>query len=205
MAGIDEAGRGALIGPLVVAAVAVPQDSLMVLRRMGVRDSKTLSPHKRTEIYHQLSMTGAKILVRIIRPSEIDRSTKAGGGRGINALEAEAMESLLSELPPSTVYVDSPTRPQRKLASLFSRSLARRHRIVCENGADSKRTVVGAASIVAKVERDLQIAELRESYGDFGSGYPSDVKTMKFVRRHLKDLDGVLRKTWRTLGAMNNT
>jgi len=72
--------------------------------------------------------------------------------------------------------------------------------IIAEYKADEKYGVVAAASIVAKVVRDAEIKKLRKQFGDFGSGYPSDEKTIKFVEENIKTLEkyGIIRKKWKT-------
>jgi ribonuclease HII len=143
-----------------------------------------------------------RVEVSRIPPKMIDRYVSRGKKyRRLNYLEAIHMARVIDALGVEQVYVDAPdTNPARwtdELASLLSC----RPRIVAEHKADVNYAVVSAASIVAKVERDLDIEELHEIHGDFGSGYPSDDDTIAFLESWMKNNGShpdFARKSWKT-------
>lgn len=175
--GIDEAGRGPVIGPLVLVGVLIDSSKLEELIRLGVKDSKRLSRPQRALIAKQITSLASKIRLISISPQELEGN--------INEIELAATAQLIRELSADKVYLDVPV-PLRGI-SRYVCELQRRLRgtqaeIIAENRADAKYSVVAAASILAKVERDRAIIELREKYGDFGWGYPSESKTQSFLK-----------------------
>lgn len=155
IAGIDEAGRGPLAGPVVAAAVVLP-------RRMdssGINDSKALSPQAREKSYHQI-VHSSSTSVGIIGPSAIDR---------VNILEAArlAMVQAVEGLPiePDYLLIDGPIQLEVTMAQ---RGIV---------GGDRLSVSVAAASIVAKVTRDRIMQELHARYPHYGfdrnKGYPT--------------------------------
>jgi ribonuclease HII len=142
-----------------------------------VRDSKQLSPSKRENLYKKIIYLVDDYYVARISPRLIDKSVRKNQ---LNNLEAQYMAKVISKLKPSSSYVDScdvnPVRFGKKISKL-----AKSGRIYSRHHADSKFVIVSAASIIAKVNRDKEIEKLRQKH-DLGSGYPSDSKTMQFVR-----------------------
>jgi ribonuclease HII len=200
--GVDEAGRGCVLGPLAVAGVSVDSGKLGELADLGVKDSKLLSPSQRDSLYPEIMKLCRGVEVSRIPPKMIDRYVSRGKKyRRLNYLEAIHMAKVIDALGVEAVFVDAPdTNPARfqmELAGLLSC----RPRIVAEHKADVNYAVVSAASIVAKVERDRDIAELREVHGDFGSGYPSDPDTIAFLESWVKSKSSqpeFARKSWKT-------
>jgi ribonuclease HII len=185
IAGVDEAGRGAVIGPLVISAFAIDAENVKMLRELGVRDSKLLSSKARVSIYNELLRIADACSIRIAEPRVIDRYVS---GRALNILEAEMFASAIAEVKPSLAYMDAcdidVDRFSRRVAEMLSRyRLADNVMLSSSHKADSKSLVVGAASIIAKVTRDNAIKELKSIYGNIGSGYPSDRVTMEFINR----------------------
>ena len=193
VAGIDEAGRGAALGPMVVAIFAIDEDRIWELRRIGVRDSKALTRSARERIFERLMNLDAKRSYRKVEPSEIDAAVRSRGGRGLNALEVEVFRELIEEVRPQLVYIDSPYRNAKKVHELIGE--VKGVRVVCEVRADAKYEVVSAASIVAKVIRDWSVSEIGA-----GSGYPSDPRTWRYLREVA--IRGVVpphvRRSWRS-------
>jgi ribonuclease HII len=175
--GVDDAGRGSVLGPLVIAGISIERSKIKHLSAIGVRDSKQLSPSKRENLYKKIIDLVDDYYVASISPRLIDKSVRKSQ---LNNLEAQYMAKVISKLKPSSSYVDScdvnPIRFGKKISKL-----AQSGRIYSRHHADSKFVVVSAASIVAKVNRDKEIEKLRQKH-DLGSGYPSDYKTMQFVR-----------------------
>ena len=203
--GIDEAGRGSIIGPLVVAGVAMDDAALKELAELGVKDSKVLTPRRRGLLYPEIRRLSRSMVSFLIGTPEIDRyvSSKVRR-RKLNYLEAIYMAKTVDRLNASKTYIDAPdTNPNVFTKELYALLSPESESIlVAEHRADSHYVVVSAASIVAKVERDLAVARLRETYGEFGSGYPSDGETISFLREWVKKSDGAKpsfsRATWKS-------
>jgi ribonuclease HII len=200
--GVDEAGRGCVVGPLVVAGVSADPEGIEELKEIGVKDSKKLSPSSRTTLYGEILKVCSRIYWVYIEPDEIDTIVMTGKKyRKLNYLEALYFAKVVDQLDAETVTVDaSDSLPRR-----FREVILANSRSPCEvkafHKADRDYPVVSAASIIAKVERDRAVGKLRSKHGDFGSGYPSDPKTKIFFRRWLEE--GRLppewtRKSWKS-------
>ncbi len=198
--GIDEAGRGAVIGPLVVAGLAIREGESQALESMGVKDSKKLSKRRREEIYQGLLSNRIPHAVELISPSTVDRYTRRRKGPGLNSLELESVLKIAKKLSPDKIILDSPTRDTAGLQKILREKLDGVD-VLCQCHADEEFTVVAAASIIAKVTRDRALLELAQSLGDVGSGYPSDPKTIEYLRKVIKSgkLHGEIRTAWRTI------
>jgi len=180
--GADEAGRGPVLGPLVVAAVSVNDDS--ELRRIGVKDSKRLSPLKREELY-PLIMEMCDVEVLQITAERIDEARRE---MSLNRMEAEAFAYVLYPFRGQEIFLDCVDPNETSFARLIDSLLGGHSKIVCEHRADNTYPVVAAASIVAKVVRDRAMVKLEKEWGEsLGSGYPSDQKTISFLERWIKD------------------
>ena len=183
----------------MVGAFLVREDRLSALRRSGARDSKALTPPQRNEVYEALRELGRCRAVAV-PPVEIDRHV---AHRGLNRLEAREFAGLVRELAPAVAYVDACDPDAARFGRVVSALAGGTVRVVARHHADRDNRVVGAASVVAKVERDRAIARLALELGeDLGSGYPSDPRTVAAVRRHVTT-DGPMppwiRGTWKTV------
>ena len=200
--GVDDAGRGCIIGPLVLAGVAVEESKLSELVEIGVRDSKALSPAARARLYPLIKDLAYKVVSVKVPPEEVDKYVaRRKEFIRLNLLEAEAAAKVIEELEADLVYVDAPdTDPERFKRNVVA-LLRRKVEVISEHEADKTYPIVSAASIIAKFERDAEIARLRERYGDFGSGYPADPTTIAFLRDWLAkhgETPPFARKTWKT-------
>lgn len=179
--GIDEAGRGCVLGDLVIAGFLSEDPDEAHLREAGAADSKALSRRNRNAARERLSKLG-RPEIRRVSPAEID-------GGNINHLEEAAIVSLILATRPDEVFLDALGHPST-LPALKRRLLAGlpadlRPAITIEPKADSTYAVVGAASIFAKTLRDDLLDEIRSEFGEIGSGYPSDPKTRAWLEsRH---------------------
>lgn len=182
-AGIDEAGRGPVVGPLVVAGVMVEDPAF--LAELGCRDSKLLSPAKREAIDRRLrSDPRVRIEVRSIEPEVLDAERQR---KGLNEIEADRFRDIAEALRPDLLFIDACDVDPRRFGRAVARNLGRKVKVVSEHGADDTYPVVGAASIVAKVARDAAIAALarrleRKLDLPLGSGYAHDERTRLFLR-----------------------
>lgn len=195
--GIDEAGRGALCGPMVIAGALIDEKDEKKLKKLGVKDSKQLTPAERARIRIELEGM-VKYAVVEVQPQEID-------GNNMNHLELDYFARIIDQFDADTVFVDAMEANEEKVASEIKSRVSRPINLVAENKADVNYLIVGAASIIAKTLRDQRIEELKQRYGDFGSGYPSDPRTTKFVEEWIKTnrfIPAFVRKKWSTLDGL---
>ncbi|MDD1666645.1 MAG: ribonuclease HII [Methanomicrobiales archaeon] len=196
--GVDEAGKGAVLGPLVVAAVACGSDE--EAGAVGARDSKTLTPGRREEIYAEITAR-FRIATRILGPERIDARPRLSLNTCIARLHAE----VVSELRPDLAILDACDVDAERYRRTVAGFLTGRCRLISEHEADRTHPVVGAASIVAKVLRDRAIADLAREHGEIGSGSPSDPATIAYLREYLKDRrtpPPFARRSWATTRAL---
>jgi len=201
VAGVDDAGRGSVIGPLVIAGILIDEKELSKLVQLGVKDSKLLPPSRRESLAIEIKRIAQKHAVMKLSPAEIDKVVEKGRKlHKLNRLEAQAMAKVIEILKPDIAYVDASDVLEERFKQQILEYLPFKVEIVSEHKADRKYPVVSAASIIAKVERDKAIAELKAKYGDFGCGYPTDPKTLEFLRRCLEDFKEYpefVRKSWK--------
>ncbi|HSB57357.1 MAG TPA: ribonuclease HII [Nitrosopumilaceae archaeon] len=200
--GVDDAGRGSVLGPLVIAGISIERSRIKHLSEIGVRDSKQLSPSRRENLYKKIIDLVDDYYVVKISPKLIDQSVRKNE---LNHLEAQYMAKVISKLKPDSSYVDSCDVNPIRFGKKISR-LAQSGRIYSRHHADSKFAVVSAASIIAKVNRDREIEKLRKKY-DVGSGYPSDSKTMQFVKNWILTNKGTpqfVRASWKPVKILLN-
>lgn len=175
--GIDEAGRGCVLGPLVVASFAVDVSAEAALWEAGVDDSKALSHARRVEVRGRITALGAATW-RAIEPPAIDRGN-------LNRLEEEAIAELVREARPDRVIVDALGHPRTLPATVERLRTMVGPEIdpewTMEPKADARYAPVAAASIFAKTTRDAALADLAERWGELGSGYPSDPVTRAWL------------------------
>lgn len=196
--GIDEAGRGCIIGPMVICGVLMDERVEKALKKMGVKDSKRLSPAKREGLTLGIISVISNHKLVEVGPSEIDQSVRSFG---LNVLEAQKMAEIIAHFEPSIAIVDAPGRGE-SYHKLLSHLLPRSVDILSLNHADEIYPVVSAASILAKVRRDQSIKDLHKKYGDFGSGYTFDKKTIAFLKRWYEKYDNMpacVRTSWKTM------
>ena len=180
--GVDEAGRGPVLGPLVVAAVSCrDQESL---RELGVKDSKLLSRAKRESLYEDIdSSYPYQVIIR--EAAEIDRPRES---ISLNDLELEMFAAAVTALSPRKVYADCAERSEDAFGRRLGALLPSGTEVLSKHHADRDFPAVSAASIVAKVLRDRAMDVLSEQAGEeLGSGYPSDPRSIGFLERWIND------------------
>lgn len=197
--GIDEAGRGSVLGPLVVAGYAVEEADYGRLEALPLADSKAMEPAARVRAARRLREFGGQVVLRLVTPAGVDRAVESGG---LNALEISEMTTIIRLVKAAVVYVDAltskPARFGRQLEALAGKT---RPRVVAENKADTKYPLVQAASILAKVARDSALARIRRIHRGVGSGYPSDPVTRAFLEgfKCSGAYPDFVRRSWKTL------
>lgn len=206
IAGVDDAGRGPIIGPLVVAGVSMADYQAESLPGLGVKDSKMLSPQARTQLSARINQLASNVSLAEVQPKEIDEVVLHGRKhRRLNYLEAKMMAQVLNDLNPEMAYVDASDVNEQRYAELVAEFLKPELSnlgIVSRHHADRTYPIVSAASIIAKVRRDEVADSLRKEYGDFGSGYITDPKTLDFLRAWRKshsEYPPIVRLSWKTI------
>ncbi len=199
LAGIDEAGRGPVIGPMVIAAVVVDEDNVPKLEELGVRDSKKLTPKRREGLFDEIIKLLDDYVILELWPEEID--SREGT---LNELEVESFVKALNSLKvkPGLVYIDAADVKEERFGEEIRKGLDFEAEIIAEHKADDKFVPVSAASIIAKVTRDRAIEGLKEEYGEIGSGYPSDPRTRAFLEEYYRqygEFPSIVRRSWKTL------
>ena len=201
IAGIDEAGRGCIIGPLVIAGVLIKEENLPLLTQIGVKDSKLLSPKKRQTLATKITNITERQHIIKLTPKQIDQAVESKRKlHKLNRLEAQTMTQIINTLKPDEAFVDAADVIEERFKHHIQETLTVKTKITSKHKADKIYPRVSAASIIAKVERDQEIATLRAAHGDFGSGYLTDPKTMLFLKKWLQthnDYPSCVRKSWK--------
>ncbi len=203
IAGIDEAGRGPVIGPMIMTIAAIDEKKDSWLREAGVDDSKALTPGQRENLA-ELIKKNCEVISIMLTNKDIDEALNHPT-RNLNILEAETTGKLIDALAKKLgaenikhVILDSPEKNTKKYVLLVQKYLQSKIKIIAENKADALYPTVSAASIIAKTSRDAEIEKIKKKHKiQFGSGYPGDALTAKFVQEHYADYD-FFRTTWAT-------
>jgi ribonuclease HII len=181
-----------------VAGISVSKKSISEMIDKGIKDSKLLTPKKRQILFGHVVSIAESICICRINIEDIDFHVFRNN---LNILEAEAMAIIISNMKSDKTYVDScdvnPSRYQRTISSFLKRNSTK---LISMHHADKLNVVVSGASIIAKVIRDSEITKIRVKYGDIGSGYPSDKRTIEFVRewfRQKNEIPPFARKSWK--------
>lgn len=209
--GIDDAGRGPVIGPMILAGCLITEDTEKEFRRLGVKDSKQLTRKRRAFLESIIKEKSEAFSIQITPASDIDG--KNHDGINLNHVEAHMAARIINEINKGfqkiAVVIDCPStnrtawrdHVRMKIENLSNLEVS------CEHKADVNHIAVSAASILAKEERERQMALLKEQYGEeMGSGYSSDPTTRKFLENNVKKLKhhGIFRKTWKTYKNANS-
>jgi len=198
--GIDEAGRGAVLGPLVVAGVAVDGRLRTRLRELGARDSKSVARQRRREILRKLVRESARGWAIVYPAPQVDANS-------LTHLEEQAIRTLIERLHPQQVVIDAPVGPTA-LAGFLGRVRSASTspvEISAYPKADVSDPLVGAASLLAKVVRDGYLDALRAHYGDIGWGYPGEQAVHRFLTAWLTEhghLPPICRARWASAQAL---
>ena len=205
--GIDDAGRGPVIGPMVLAGCLVDSETEKEFKRLGVRDSKQLTQKRREFLEEIIKEKSKDFETVVITPAEIDASNKEG--IKLNEVEALAAAKIINKLNSGPniegkkikVIVDCPSvsiKSWQDFLKMHIKNLSNLE-ISCEHKADINHTSVSAASVLAKTQREKEMDKLKKEYGDeIGSGYGADPVTKKFLAKHASSPKHtkLFRKTW---------
>lgn len=198
--GIDEAGRGPVIGPLILCGVCFEESQLPFLKKIGVRDSKKLSPKRRKELAKTIKDNCLSFEIISVSAKEIDKRETAK--ITLNRLEELKMSDIINKLRPDVIYIDAVDVNEERFGKSIERLLNYSpNKIVSKHKADDLFPIVSAASIIAKDTRDDVIDKFKQKYSDIGSGYPSDKRTTDFLRNWIKknkNFPPFVRISWET-------
>ena len=205
--GIDDSGRGPVIGPMVLTGVLASEDQIEKLKALGVKDSKKISPKRRIFLEPKIKKIVAAYKIIKVEPSDID--AKITQRINLNKIEAQEAARIINTLTKKVtkkveVIVDCPSPNARAWHNYLIKYVENPDKIElrCEHKADVNHIIVGAASILGKVTRDKEIEKIKKHYGiECGSGYPSDPICKKFLMtsdaRKLAKA-GLIRNSWAT-------
>jgi len=203
--GIDDAGRGPVIGPMILAGCLIDEKVIPTLKKLGVTDSKQLTQKRREFLEEKIKEIAETFEVIIIPPTEIDQ--KNSEGTKLNEVEAIACAEIINKINKGynkiKVTIDCPSVSISKWTDFLKTKIQNLSNleISCEHKADKNHTSVAAASIIAKCLREREMDALKKIYGNhIGSGYCADPLTCKFLEKNaLKHKeDGIFRQTWIT-------
>ncbi|MFO8017140.1 MAG: ribonuclease HII [Promethearchaeia archaeon] len=199
--GIDEAGRGPVLGSLVISGVCFFSNDLEFLEDIEVKDSKKLIPTKRAELAKSIRQNCHSYHLIIIDAEEIDKREKQR--ITLNRLEELKMAEIINHLQPDIIYIDAADTNEYRFKMAIKHLMDYSpQKIISKHKADELFPIVSAASILAKNKRDALIKDLNTNFlEDIGSGYPSDEKTVTFLRNYIrtnKKAPFCARKTWKT-------
>ncbi|MCZ7380134.1 MAG: ribonuclease HII [Candidatus Methanoperedens sp.] len=199
ISGIDEAGKGPVLGPMCVAGVLLDKNKLDALAQLGVKDSKQLTAKRREILAVEIKKLVDKYFILEVSPFQIDELRKI---MTMNEIMVVSYAKVLEELKPDHAFVDAADVIADRFGENIRKKYTRDLEITSEHNADVKYPIVSAASILAKVRRDALVKELGKKAGvEIGSGYPADPKTITFLENWIQEygsLPDFARSSWET-------
>lgn len=208
--GIDEAGRGPVLGPMVYGIAYAPLSKKQLLVDLGCADSKSLTEQKRDAIFDTMCQESSSMgwAVDVISPSVIANSMYRRTKTSLNEVSMNSAIDLAKKVIEAgaritEIYVDTVGKPEKyqaKLELIFPGI-----KVTVAKKADSTYPIVSAASICAKVSRDHAIRawQFREGSitSEYGSGYPNDPETKRWLSQNVDPVFGfphLVRFSWST-------
>ena len=182
LCGVDEAGRGPVIGPLVIAGISLQNES--ILQTIGAKDSKKLTPKQRERLAKKIrEIADVNIEIITITAADIDDMRKV---MTLNEIEVHGFTKVIKKLNPDICYVDAADVNDVRFGNNISQYLPKKTHIVSKHKADDLYPIVGAASILAKTIRDQEVKKIEVLLNKkleipIGSGYPADPITQHFL------------------------
>ncbi len=203
--GVDEAGKGPVIGPLVIAGCLIDESTEKEFKKLGIKDSKELTPKRRDYLANIIREKAETFEIIVVSPGEIDKSLNSGVN--LNQLEAVKIAEIINRINKGfkkiKVVIDCPSvgiLKWKDSVKVKIKNLSNLE-VYCEHKADKNSIAVSAASILAKSIREREMDVLKEKYGtEIGSGYPSDPATMYYLESNADNPKSasIFRKTWET-------
>ncbi|MHA2170238.1 MAG: ribonuclease HII [Candidatus Kariarchaeaceae archaeon] len=204
IAGMDEAGRGPAIGPIVFGLVLVTKSEENKLRSLGIDDSKALTANRRSEFENKIKGVVSYHSVVSVPASKINEFML--DGINLNQIEVNEFKALVKPHVKhiNKLQIDAADVNEERFGSHFIPLIE--GEVISKHKADTIFPAVSAASILAKVERDRRIKLFQQEYllsdpdlPSFGSGYPQDARPflLAYVKKH-RELPPIARKLWKT-------
>jgi len=203
--GIDEAGKGPVIGPMVLAGCLIEKKDEKEFKKIGIKDSKNVTPKRRAIFDKWIKEHSKNFKIFLSFPKEIDKKNKEG--IKLPELEAEKFAKIINELNSGKekmqVIIDCPSFGIIKWKEILKPKIENLSNLnlIIEHKADKKYITVSAASILAKSKREIEMEKLKKEYGsEIGSGYCSDPLTIRFLKKYATKYEnkGIFRKSWVT-------
>jgi len=202
IAGLDEAGRGPVIGSLIIGCVIFNEKDLHILDEIGVDDSKKISSKKREILAQKIKKHAVSYDLLEVTAENINALHKKG--LSLNEIEEISFAKLINgiEPQPDKIYLDAADVVEERFGKTIGGMLKfKPKKIISKHRGDAIFKIVGAASILAKTKRDHIIEEYKQKYGNIGSGYPSDPYTKKFLKSYYNShqkFPPIVRTWWKT-------
>ncbi len=199
--GIDESARGPCIGAMFLVGALFEEDKLLTLKELGVKDSKLLTHRKRVWLAEKIKNIAEKIKVIKVSPQEIDNAVEGKDGLNLNWLEAIKQAEIINELEPDRAIIDCPS-PNIRSYTNFLRKYIRKEildkiELIVAHKADFDYVECSSASIIAKVEREIEVKKIEKITGmPIGSGYVSNPICQKFLKENFDKFPEIFRKSW---------
>lgn len=202
--GIDDAGRGPLIGPMFLSAVLLSEEQSKFLKKLDIKDSKQVIQETRVKLAKTIQDLSQNYKTLSVSPEEIDKAVNSH--INLNTLEAiksaELINALNTKKDKISVIVDCPSTNTSAWKNTLLEYVEHPEnlQIKCEHKADENHIEAAAASILAKVARESAVEKIKKEFGNTGSGYPSDPRTQEFLKSKGEKLrnSGIFRKSWST-------
>ena len=196
--GIEEAGRGPVIGPLIMVGLAIEEKDLVKLKELGVKDSKQLTIKQICILKEKILKIPNKHILLKIKPKEIDDAVDGNNSLNLNWLEATKTAELLNQLNPDKAFIDCPSPNIQKYKNYLKRYIKNKEiELIAEHKADVNYPIVSAASIIAKCIREEEVAKIEKLVGQsIGSGYPSNPICQRFLRENHEKYPEFIRHSW---------
>ena len=204
--GLDEAGKGPVIGPMILAGCLIEKETEKEFRKLGVKDSKKVTPKRRGILDKEIKKLSKKFSLAVCYPKEIDETNSKG--IKLTELEANHVAKIINKLNPGNgirvkVISDCPSVGIAKWKELLKTKIKNQSNLdlVIEHKADKNHLAVSAASVLAKTRRELEMDKIKKEYGNgVGSGYCADPLTCKFLEKYVEKHKnkGIFRRSWIT-------
>ncbi len=197
--GVDEAGKGPVIGSMFVAGLVIDEEKLFDLAAFGVRDSKQLLPARREILAKKILNIANDHYELEVAPRVIDELRQV---MTMNDIMVRCFSQVLQHLSADRAILDAADVNAQRFGNRVKSTSGTSMDILAEHKADERHLVVSAASILAKVKRDESVRTLERSMNcKIGSGYPGDPETIEFLKKWVKDnkdLPPCARRSWAT-------
>ncbi len=194
--GMEEAGRGPIMGPLVMCGLVVSEEDEIKLKELGVKDSKQLTAKQRESMFDKILKIAKSHKIVLLSPSDVDSAVESENSN-LNWLEAQTTAKILNELNADKAIIDCPSTNIPAYTKYLQNLLKVKTQISCAHHADVDFPIVSASSIIAKVTRDIEVEKIKKKYNvDFGSGYMADPKTKDFLDKNWNKHPELFRHSW---------